>query len=437
MTDQIIHELILYLNCIFEIFLLYDFLRVLFPLYEERKNIRILEIIGCATIVYAINIFKIPAINLFCVPLADILLVWLVFRLDAKQCILYAIFYYMILAATEFAFYNIYGLVGVDITQISVNRIFFLVIQDIMRFIIVQLIKRQHHFPYESDSYRYTKCLLIFPITALVLLNGLLEPMRYPYSYLLISIGGVLLLVSSTVTFSVVEKLIDADNLIKENEMMIMKTELEQNHYRRMEEVNQEYAEYIHEMRHIMQTLEQLSSTDQTEMVKQLSVDASRFLMKKSPVEEMIYINDTIANAVFVDRRKKCEELGINCSLDIQPGISLDFISDLDKIRMFGNLLDNAVEGAVGCENAKVSVNLYRGNDSIIIFKVVNNYRRDCNKQGNLYLSTKQEKSKHGFGLKNVQKLAEKYHGFLHIMEGNEMFQAILILSNIQKMEKS
>ena len=66
------------------------------------------------------------------------------------------------------------------------------------------------------------------------------------------------MILSSTVNFFVVEKLILTENKVRNYEMMKLKTELEHNHYQRMEEINEEYAGYIHEMRHIIQTMKLL-----------------------------------------------------------------------------------------------------------------------------------------------------------------------------------
>lgn len=102
---------------------------------------------------------------------------------------------------------------------------------------------------------------------------------------------------------------------------------------------------------------------------------------------------------------------------------------------MFGNLLDNALEAATGSECGYVYVSLFMGNDAFLIFKVVNNFRVKPKKRGKVYLTIKQDKGRHGFGIKKVEELAQKYGGMLNISEDQNVFNAVLLLSNIPKME--
>ena len=78
---------------------------------------------------------------------------------------------------------------------------------------------------------------------------------------------------------------------------------------------------------------------------------------------------------------------------------------------------------------------LRQGNGSIVILHIVNNFKRENNKKGNVYLTTKDDKVRHGFGIKNVKELAEKYNGILKITEQENIFSITLTLSNARKVE--
>ena len=203
-----------------------------------------------------------------------------------------------------------------------------------------------------------------------------------------------------------------------------------------MEKVNREYAGYLHEMRHIVQTIRQFSDMENAGTLKQLSEEASKLLEKRSLLDEGIYTDDPVMNAVLTERAQTARERKIEYKVNIQPGVRPDFVSETDKIRIFGNLIDNALEAAGGCENGYVSVNLRTANESMSILQVRNSFCHQNRKKGMLYETTKADKRQHGFGLKNVYELAEKYCGLLNITEEQNEFLVLLALSNMQKTEK-
>lgn len=434
--EQILHQLVMYLNCIFEVYLLYNFLEALFPVYEDRKWVMWLEAFGCITAIFLINCLKNPLFNSICVPLIYILFIWLNFRMDFKVSLPYAILFYLILAVSEVAFIYIYPLLGIDINKLNLRRVIFLMVQDILRFIIIQLIKQRYYIPQNSRS-KYTKSLYIFPVAAMILFNGVIASDKHPLGDLLISLGSVMLIVSNIIIFSVIEKLLQAQNVIKDNELLVLKTSLERQHFMRMEEINEEYAGCVHDMRHAFKTIGLLAETDNTDEIRRLSLEATELLKEKSLLDRKKYIEDTIVDAIISEREKVAEEKGISFCIDIRKGTDISFISDLDKIRIFGNLLDNALEAAAACDDGYITLELRQGNDSIVILHIVNNFKHKNNKKGKVYLTIKDDKARHGFGLKNVEELAEKYNGILKITEQENSFAVTLILSNVQKTEKS
>lgn len=431
-----IYEAVKILNCIFEIFLLYSCMELVFPVYEKREKIKFIESIICAFFVFGINSIGNPYLNLIGVPMAFVLFTGLVFRINVRLNILYSLFYYAILAVIEFVFHQVYHLLGIDISALDFRWIFRLVAEKIFCFMIIQIIKKKQRVSLEMEYCSILSILFIFPVSSFVLLNGFLLMDQYWIGYFLICLGGVLLVFSNVVNFSVVDKLLAAEKLAKDSELLALKTNLEHSHYRQMEEINHEYAGYVHEMRHIVQAIKQFAEMENTGALKKLSLEASALLTEERTFVKKVYINDPIVNAMIFEREKKAENQGIKFEADVQPGVSLDFVSETDKIRIIGNILDNALDAASLCEKGYVSVSIYVGNEEIVILRVINNFAHKNEKNGNQFLSTKKDGKRHGFGLQMVEELSVKYNGMFNIKEENGKFVAMLILSKVQKTEK-
>ena len=163
--------------------------------------------------------------------------------------------------------------------------------------------------------------------------------------YILTCIGGILLVISNVNSFSTMERFLKAESLAKDTELLSLKAKLELSHFKRMEEMNQSYAEYLHEMKRIDRMVEHL-----IHIKPEIIMDG--LLEKISQVERPSgdqYLNtNPIAKAIFVEYEKQSFDKGINYCVDIQPGLDIGFIDDLDIVSIFGNLLDNALEAAEG-----------------------------------------------------------------------------------------
>lgn len=142
----------MYLNCVFEIFLLHTLLGGLFQDRGGCKAVKVLKAAACITIMIIVNSFRLPWLNLVCVPIIYYAFARLNFLLELKYAILYIIIFYMILAGTEFAFSYAYKLFGINVTLARFGQIFILTIQDIFEFVIIQLVIRQHRAPYEGGN---------------------------------------------------------------------------------------------------------------------------------------------------------------------------------------------------------------------------------------------------------------------------------------------
>ena len=431
--EQSIYEIVKYLNCVFEVFLYYYFFESLFSLYEERKKRIIIEIIVAASIIYVINKFQIPSCNLLSALLVFSCFSWFVFHKCPRTTLPYIVLFIVIFSLTEFIFYYIYCLTGIDYQEPGINRILLLFLQGVFRFLIIEILRRNNSELWaKGESVRkYLKLLFILPIATIILLNGVLYVERFQLGYGLICIGGILLIVSNIGGFFIVAKTLETINSMNEAKLAIIKTELEKNHYQRIEEINQEYAKYAHEIRKAVRTVQQLAELGNHREIRQVALQLQK---SGAAFSNKVYCSDVLVNSILLERQKIAEQRNIDFSVQIQPGIDYSFIEELDRIILFGNLLDNAIETASKTKKGYIMIDFYMGNQSLLIFRVENNFETLPKKKGFEYLSTKKEKG-HGYGIKNVKEAAEKYGGILYLEEEKGNFIAVLMLSNMQKME--
>ena len=99
-------------------------------------------------------------------------------------------------------------------------------------------------------------------------------------------------------------------------------------------------------------------------------------------------------------------------------------MEDIDLCRMLTNILDNAIEGCqkVSEERRFVRLNLI-SKDNFLFVKCENACDESLLKIANgKYKSTKNDMARHGYGLKIIREIAEKYNGILNVQAHNGIF---------------
>ena len=97
---------------------------------------------------------------------------------------------------------------------------------------------------------------------------------------------------------------------------------------------------------------------------------------------------------------------------------------------MLGNALDNAIEHTINSdliEKQFISVNIRKNQQ--LAFITISNY---CNKQPNFVngipCTTKSHKKEHGYGMKSIGSIVEKYNGQFHITVEHDIFSLDIML---------
>ncbi len=305
--ETTIYELLKYLNCIFEVFLFYYFLESLFPMYEDRKLVRAIDMTMIASVLYAVNGLEIPAFNLTMAFFGFACLAWLIFHKSLRAILPYSMLCVIILASLEVVFVYVYHLIGVDRQEPDMRRIMMLLLQGVIRFFIVVMLRKNNSdvWNHAQAVNGYLKYLYVLPAATVILLNGILYFREFPWGYILISVGGIFLILSNIVEFFIIEKIMEVMDNMRGVENALLKSRLERWHFERIEALNQEYAIYAHEIRKVARTVEQLAEQGNQEEICKI---AKHLQENNNWVSSKVYCVDKIINAVLLERKKMAEE---------------------------------------------------------------------------------------------------------------------------------
>ena len=178
-----------------------------------------------------------------------------------------------------------------------------------------------------------------------------------------------------------------------------------------------------HDLKHQIREYTQKRTIDE-EYIKDLENIVNIY---DSPVKTGNAALDLILTEKSLSCRKN--RISLTCLADCSR---LGFITDADLYGLFGNLIDNAVEAVMKTEDEgkrEISINV-RNVNSFISIEVENYFSGEVLlDDSGLPVTTKKDKNYHGFGLKSVSRIVEKYGGDLKISAENGIFSVYILFS--------
>lgn len=138
--------------------------------------------------------------------------------------------------------------------------------------------------------------------------------------------------------------------------------------------------------------------------------------------------NETL-DIILSEKALRCQEKHIQLICMVQ-GEPLAFLSPIDLCTIFGNALDNALEGlsqVTDPDKRRIQIRMTREN-SLLFIRFENPYKHALHWDGPQLATTKDDEIGHGYGLKGIRYAAEKYQGHMVIDAENGQFALTVML---------
>ncbi len=187
-----------------------------------------------------------------------------------------------------------------------------------------------------------------------------------------------------------------------QNDLLTKHCDEVENIYRQMRGWRHDYHNHIQAM---------LAMTDSPEELREYLWKLNDDL---SSVDTVLKTGNVMVDAILNSKLSLIKTK--NISVDAKATVPADLaISEVDLCAVIGNLLDNAMEAAMRIEKAEERfIRVYMGTlKQQLYICVTNSAGGEVKRKGKAYLSTKGGVS-HGFGLMRIDRLAEKYGGYVN-----------------------
>lgn len=180
---------------------------------------------------------------------------------------------------------------------------------------------------------------------------------------------------------------------------------------------------FRHDMKRHFAEISVLASTGEIEQIKNyVSAMENNLVESRRLVDSGNTALDTVLN--YMLQRAVDKKIQLNVKVVVPCNLNL---SAYDMNIIFGNLLENAIEAQKDVKNPSIDLEINYLMDSLVV-EISNRCLQKVIFKGRLPVTTKQSVREHGYGLKNVKKVLDKYISTLDFECSDERFTVKILM---------
>ena len=234
------------------------------------------------------------------------------------------------------------------------------------------------------------------------------------------AVASLLLAASNIYIFYLFEEYARQNRRHNRLEMEKMQLELETQYLSALIEKQQASAREMHDLKNALFAIKQLISSDN----EQAAARVDGICRAVNDMQSIVYTGDAGVDALINAKTAGFGEKGIDFSCTCYIA-GFDGIDRIDLCVLIGNLLDNAREACMKLTGGGyVRLGLTQREDFISI-NISNPFDGVMPEEGG---TSKADKLSHGFGLRRIKSIAEKYGGTMEISREDNIFDVSVLL---------
>lgn len=244
--------------------------------------------------------------------------------------------------------------------------------------------------------------LLVHMLSIIIVLLTLDEALT-SHVYIIIYI---MLLVINIAAFATHEIVVlrnrEMQSIINEKE----RAEAELESYKLMYEKYENTRILRHDLKEQISTLKSLIASDNQEALRY----ADKLGMLGHELDFVEYTDNKVLNILLDRKVRECHEKGIELYIK-SNGVSMRFLSELDTVGIFSNLINNAMESCIMSAEKNIFLDFSTINNAFTLVKIENNCDIPPSVADNVLVTSKNDSENHGIGMKSAASSVANYSG--------------------------
>lgn len=367
-------------------------------------------------------VFATPIITLLCSYSSAILLTF-IYVASLKRRVLAGTLSYIIMLLAECIVAVFSGYIDLDIFQkADYYSIFGTICLPLAQFLMVLLVRNFKNISEgETVPVSYWIICIVLPLLSVVL---------YSLYYRQEELGSVELVCSACILFIInifvfflYDHQIEAFRIKREKETLELQNQYQGRQLELMNQTVEQSREQRHDfLRHISMISYMIEQGEGKRLSDYLKEIQGNMAKKQQYVDTGNFVLDGILN--YKIQEAAVSEIRVEVEVKVPAELELS-VYDMNII--LTNLLDNSIEAVKNIEDKRIQIHIMYSKSRFQI-KIRNPFEGERIKDKGDYITTKADKTKHGYGLKNVGKIVKKYDGIFEIREEDGEFIAGIVL---------
>jgi sensor histidine kinase YesM len=298
-----------------------------------------------------------------------------------------------------------------------------LAIQALLLLICVMVI---NHISYPNDEKeiafgkKQTLLLIVIPTMSVTILSVLMIGNLENTLSLLVCCCTLIINISVFYLYNV---LLENYINLRDNDIYKQQTYAYQNQLDVIMESQNRIRALRHDMKNHILALQVLVQKNEMEEADNYLQSMQSFMA--NPQEYVATGNDNVDSLLNYKIQKAKDVLNIvETNISIPENLNLHSF-DLNVV--LGNLLDNAIRACLQTEEKKLKITM-KLDKGVLFLNICNSCLEIIKGKRNMLETTKYDKINHGIGLKNVQRIVEKYHGDMEFLCENGSMEVDIML---------
>lgn len=336
-----------------------------------------------------------------------------------KKKILAGTFTYAIMAMSECIVALLFGYINLDVFESTeYYSIVGTVCLPIVQYLIVLIMRNFKNIRKgEQVPISYWIISITLPVFSICLYT-LFYRQAYSDVVILICCASMLFIIN-TFVFYLYDHQIENFRMRQEKETLELQSKYQESQLELMHGMVEQSSAQRHDfLKHISMVSYMVEQGDWAELAKYLKEIESNIERQQRYVDSGNFVIDSILN--YKLQEMVTEDIAVTAKVTVPAELELS-VYDMNII--LTNLLDNSREAvkALPEEDRKVDIKIDYVTECLNI-RVMNAYDTIKQNDQGEYITTKQDKEQHGYGLKNVQNVVKKYDGVTKIDTKGHVF---------------
>lgn len=178
-----------------------------------------------------------------------------------------------------------------------------------------------------------------------------------------------------------------------------------------------------HDLKHQIQAIRRLSKEEFNAYLDEMESNVQLY-------EAIVHTGNDVLDTILTEKSLYCKDRGILVSC-VADGSQMDFIEKIDLYAILGNAMDNAIEAVEKfgeMEKRQIDVMIYKQMNFLVMNFINPVEKKLIYDEENMPVTTKGDKSYHGFGLRSIRHFVKKYDGHLNISEEDGCFSLKIMI---------